>query len=115
ARGRHHGRARGRRRVAVDAVAASLSPPRAAAGLRFGVAGGLIAALGAVLGVGPFVLREIEGHGPTRAAAEGIVTLAVLAGSGALVGSLAPRARRQRERYETPRAAQRAPAEPTPR
>ena len=84
------------------------------AGLRFGVAGGLIAALGAVLGVGPFVLREIEGHGPTRAAAEGIVTLAVLAGSGALVGSLAARARRQRERYETLRAVQRALAEPAP-
>src|SRR5438093_2620319 len=84
------------------------------AGLRFGVAGGLIAALGAVLGVGPFVLREIEGHGPTRAAAEGVVTLAVLAGSGALVGSLAARARRQRERYETLRAVQRALAEPTP-
>src|SRR5207247_2102636 len=60
------------------------------------------------------VLREIEGHGPTRAAAEGVVTLAVLAGSGALVGSLAARARRQRERYETLRAVQRALAEPTP-
>ena len=83
-------------------------------GLRFGVAGGLVAAGGAVLAFGPFVLREIEGHGPTRAAAEGVVTLAVLALSGALVGSLATRARRQRERYETLRAVQRVLAEPAP-
>src|SRR5438445_163836 len=84
------------------------------AGLRFGVAGGLVAAVGAVLAFGPFVLREIEGHGPTRAAAEGIVTLAVLALSGALVGSLATRARRQRQRYETLRAVQRVLAAPAP-
>jgi signal transduction histidine kinase len=81
--------------------------PIVLAGLRFGVAGGLVAAVGAVLAFGPFVLREIEGHGPTRAAAEGVVTLAVLGVSGALVGSLAARARRQRERYETLRAVQR--------
>src|SRR5207244_13546768 len=62
------------------------------AGLRFGVAGGLIAALGAVLGVGPFVLRQIEGHGPARAAGEGIVPLAALAGAGARLGRLRARA-----------------------
>jgi len=82
--------------------------------VRFGVAGGLLAALGAALAFGPFVLREIEGHGPTRAAAEGVLTLVVLAVSGAVVGSLAAGARRQRERYETLRAAQRALAEPAP-
>ncbi|HEV8584910.1 MAG TPA: ATP-binding protein [Methylomirabilota bacterium] len=85
-----------------------------AAGLGFGVAGGLVAALGAGLAFGPFVLREIEGHGATRAAAEGIVTLAMLALAGTLVGSLAARARRQRERYETLRAVQRVLAEPAP-
>ncbi len=82
--------------------------------LRIGVAGGLLTALGAVLAFGPFVLREIEAHGPTRAAAEGIVTLAVLALSAALLGSLASHARRQRERYETLRAVQRTLAEPVP-
>jgi two-component system sensor histidine kinase KdpD len=82
--------------------------------VRFGVAGGLLAALGAVLAFGPFVLREIEGHGPTRAAAEGALTLGLLAVSGAVVGRLAAAARRQRERYETLRAVQRALAEPAP-
>jgi two-component system sensor histidine kinase KdpD len=86
--------------------------PVLVAGLRFGVAGGLVAALGAVLAFGPFVLREIEGHGPTRAAIEGAVTLAVLALAGTLVGSLSARAQHQRERYETLRAVQRALAEP---
>jgi two-component system sensor histidine kinase KdpD len=88
--------------------------PVVLAGLRFGVAGGLVAGLGAVLAFGPFVLREIEGHGLTRAAAEGIVTLMVLAVSGAAVGSLAARARRQRERYDTLRAVQCALADPAP-
>lgn len=84
------------------------------AGLGFGVAGGLVAALGTGLAFGPFVLREIEGHGPTRAAAEGVVTLALLALAGALVGSLAARVRRQHERYEALRAVQRVLAEPGP-
>jgi two-component system, OmpR family, sensor histidine kinase KdpD len=82
--------------------------------LRAGVAGGLITALGGVLAFGPFVLREIEAHGPTRAAAEGTVSLAMLALTAGLVGSLAAHARRQRERYETLRAVQRALAEPAP-
>lgn len=82
--------------------------------LRTGVAGGLITALGAVLAFGPFVLREIEAHGPTRAAAEGIVSLAMLALTGTVVGTVAARARWQRERYETLRAVQRMLAEPSP-
>jgi two-component system, OmpR family, sensor histidine kinase KdpD len=86
--------------------------PVVLAGFRFGVAGGFVAALGAVLAFGPFVLREIEGHGATRAAAEGIITLAVLVVSGTAVGSLAARARRQRERYDALRAVQRALADP---
>jgi two-component system sensor histidine kinase KdpD len=88
--------------------------PVVLAGLRFGVPGGLLAAVGAALAFGPFILKEIEGHGPTRAAAEGSVTLGVLALAGALVGSLATRARRQRARYETLLAVQRVLAEPSP-
>ncbi len=108
----------------VAFVAADLSPATpwrhlylvsvVLAGLGGGIAGGLLAALGAGLGFGPFVLREIEGHGPSQAAAEGVVTLAVLALAGALVGSLAAGARRQRARYETLRAVQRALAEAAP-
>ena len=88
--------------------------PVALAALRFGAPGGLIAALGAVLAFGPFVLRDIEGHGAARAAVEGVVTLTVLALSGALVGGLAAGVRRQRQRYESLRAVQRALAEPAP-
>ena len=88
--------------------------PVVLAGVRLGVGGGLVTALAAVLAFGPFVLREIEGHGATRAAVEGIVTLAVLVVSGAAVGSLAARARRQRERYDTLRAVQRVLADPAP-
>ena len=110
--------------VTAGLAAADVSPaspwrhlyivPVAVAALRFGVAGGLIAALAAVLALGPFVLREIEGHGPTRAAAEGAVTLVMLVVAGAAVGGLAVRARRQRERYETLRAVQRTLAESAP-
>jgi two-component system sensor histidine kinase KdpD len=82
--------------------------------LRAGVAGGLLTALGAVLAFGPFVLREIEAHGATRAAAEGSITLAMLALTAAVVGSLAAHAKRERERYETLRAVQRTLAEPMP-
>ena len=88
--------------------------PVALAALRFGAGGGLMTTLGAVLAFGPFVLREIEGRGPTRAAAEGVVTLAVFAVVGALVGGLAAGARRQRERYECLRAVQRALADAAP-
>ena len=110
--------------VATALVATGASPstpwrhlylmPVAWAALRFGARGGLVAALGAALAFGPFVLREIEGRGPTRAAAEGVVTLAVLALAGGLVGSLAAGERRQRERYETLRAVQRVLADPAP-
>ena len=85
--------------------------PVALVAIRFGVGGGRVAALGTALAFGPLVLREIEGHGPTRAAVEGIVTLALQAPAGVLVGSLAARARRQRERYETLLAIQRALAD----
>jgi two-component system sensor histidine kinase KdpD len=79
-----------------------------------GAAAGLLAALGSGLAFGPFVLREIEGHGATRAAAEGVVTLAMLVLAGTLVGGLQTRARRQRERYEALRAVQRVLAETVP-
>jgi two-component system sensor histidine kinase KdpD len=82
--------------------------------LRFGIGGGLLAALGAAVAFGPFVLRGIERHGFTRASVEGALTLVVLVVSGALVGSLAAGARRQRERYETLRAVQRSLADQAP-
>ncbi len=88
--------------------------PVAVLALRRGLAAGLLAALGGALAFGPFVLREIEGHGLTRAAIEGGVTLAMLGVTGALVGSLAAAGRRQRERYEMLRAVQRVLAEAAP-
>jgi signal transduction histidine kinase len=69
--------------------------------LRFGLAGGALAAGGALLAYAPFVLPEIERSGLTPEAAEGLVTLAVVAGTGALAGGLTTQARRQRARYET--------------
>jgi signal transduction histidine kinase len=78
------------------------------------VAGGVLAGLGAVLLSGPFVLREIERAGSTRAVVEGCVSFAMLLAGGALAGSLAARASRQRRRYEALLAAQRAVAEPAP-
>ena len=84
------------------------------AGLGAGVGGGVGTAVAAALAFGPFVLREIEGRGATAAVVDGAVTFAVLALAGALVGSLATRARRQRERYETLLALQAAVVEPLP-
>ncbi len=69
--------------------------------LRFGSIGGALAVGGALLAYAPFVLPEIERSGLTPEAAEGLVTLAVVAGAGALAGGLTTRARRQRARYET--------------
>ncbi len=69
--------------------------------LRFGIIGGALAAGGALLAYAPFVLPEIERSGLTPDAAEGLVTLAVVAATGALAGGLTTRTRRQRARYET--------------
>jgi signal transduction histidine kinase len=88
--------------------------PVVIAGIRFGGPAGVVAALAAVLLFGPIVLREIERAGATPAVLDGLVTFAVLLLAGALTGALAAQARRQRRRYETLLAAQRAAAEPAP-
>jgi len=88
--------------------------PVVLAGIRRGVAAGVVAALGAVLLFGPVVLREIEGRGATRAVVDGLVTLGVLPLAGALTGALAARARCQRRRYEALLAAQRVVAADAP-
>jgi len=112
--------------AAVTALLAGLEPapasawrhlyfvPVIVAAVRYGVAGGVLAGLGAVLLSGPFVLSEIE-HAPSpRAVVDGCVSFAVLLAGGAVTGSLAARAARQRRRYEALLAAQRAVAEPAP-
>jgi signal transduction histidine kinase len=85
--------------------------PVVAAALRFGAAGGALASAGAMLLSAPFVLPEIERSGLTAAAAEGLVTFAVLGLVGALGGTLRTRAGRHRQRYETLVAVQRTLAE----
>src|SRR5256885_9572992 len=54
------------------------------------------------------VLPAIERSGLTPETIEGLVTFALVAGVGALGGTLTTRARRQRARYETILAVQRA-------
>jgi signal transduction histidine kinase len=88
--------------------------PVVVAGIRWGAAAGVLAALGAVLMFGPIVLREIESAGATLAVVEGLVTFAVLLLAGSLTGTLATGTRRQRRRYEALLAAQRAVAEAAP-
>jgi signal transduction histidine kinase len=83
-------------------------------GARSGVAGGAVAALGAVLLFGPVVLAEIEAAGATRGVVEGVVTFAVWLLAGPMTGAWAARARRQRRRYEALLAAQRAVADAEP-
>ena len=112
--------------VLVTAVLAVLEPlpgtpwrhlyllPVILAGVRFGVAAGVVAGLGAMLLFGPVVLREIESAGATRAVIDGCVTFAVLLLAGPLTGALAERERRQRRRYEALLAAQRAAADAAP-
>jgi signal transduction histidine kinase len=87
--------------------------PVVVAALHFGAAGGALASGGAMLMSAPFVLPEIERSGLTPAAAEGLVTFAVLGLVGALGGTLRTRAGRHRQRYETLVAVQRALAEET--
>jgi two-component system sensor histidine kinase KdpD len=70
--------------------------------------GGVLAALAAGLLYAPFVLPALERAGPTPAVLEGLLTLALLLGAGVLSATLASGARRQRARYETLTAVQRA-------
>ena len=74
--------------------------PVAAAALRFGVLGGSLAAGAAMLLMAPLVLPVIERSGLTPATAEGLVSLAVLAALGTLVGGAMTRARREQARHE---------------
>ena len=74
--------------------------PVLAAALRFGAAGGALAAAAAILLSAPLVLPEIERSGVTTEAVEGLVTFAVLALVGVLSGVLRSRAGHHRRRYE---------------
>jgi two-component system, OmpR family, sensor histidine kinase KdpD len=102
-----------------DAGAASLLRhaylvPVLAAALRFGTAGGALAAMAAVLLSGPFVLSEIERSGLTTEAVEGLVTFAMLGLVGILSGVLRTRAGRHRRRYEVLVTIQRTLADEAP-
>ena len=68
----------------------------------------VVAALAAVLLYAPFVLPALERSGPTPAVVEGLLTFAILLGVGVLSAGLAAGARRQRARYDTLLAVQRA-------
>ena len=81
--------------------------PVVVASLRWG-GGGVLAALAAMLLYTPFVLPALERGGPSRAVLEGLITLALLLGVGVSSGALAAGVRRQRARYQTLVAVQRA-------
>jgi signal transduction histidine kinase len=74
--------------------------PVLAAALRFGAAGGGLAAGAAILLSAPLVLPEIERSGVTTEVIEAVVTLVVLGLVGVLSGLLRTRAGRHRGRYE---------------
>jgi len=98
--------------AASDAGAGSLwrhayHVPVVVAALRWG-GGAVLAALAAVLLYTPFVLPALERSGPSPPVLEGLVTLALLLGVGVSSGALAAGVRRQRVRYETLVAVQRA-------
>lgn len=82
--------------------------PTVWAALRFGLGGGIVTASLVVFLDAPLLLKAIETWGLDRDAVEGAVTLGLLVLVGVLAGSLTDRARRQRERYETVLALQRA-------
>jgi signal transduction histidine kinase len=82
--------------------------PVLAAGLRFGVAGGGLGALAAVLLESPRLFVHVEREGLTPAIVEAGITLASLPALGCLVGGLAQEARRQRGNYGAVLAAQAA-------
>ena len=87
--------------------------PVVVAALRYGN-GGVLAALTAVLLYAPFVLPALEREGATSAVLEGLLTFALLLGVGVLSATLARVAQRQRARYETLTAVQRAVDGDTP-
>ena len=81
--------------------------PIVLAALRWGT-GGVLTALAAVLLYSLFVLPALERAGPTPAVLEALVTLGLLLGIGLSSSALAAGARRERARYETLVAVQRA-------
>jgi len=82
--------------------------PVVALALAFGGLGGALSAGATLVLYASVVLPAIERSGLTPETIEGLVTFALVAGVGALGGTLTTRARRQRARYETILAVQRA-------
>jgi len=74
--------------------------PVMVASLHGGLRSGTIVAGASILLAAPMVLPEIERRGLTAAAAEGLVSLAVVGTVGALVGAVTTRARRELARYD---------------
>jgi two-component system sensor histidine kinase KdpD len=81
--------------------------PVVAAAVHFGGAG-VVAAVAAVLLYAPFVLPALDREGATPAVLEGLLTIVLLLGIGALTAVLASGARRERTRHETLATVQRA-------
>jgi hypothetical protein len=73
----------------------------------FGLRGGALVSLLAVLLYAPLVLPAFEGGGLTRETVEGLVVVGWLAGIGPLAGTLVNQVRARAERYETLLALQR--------
>jgi len=69
---------------------------------------GVLVALAAILLYAPFVIPALERLGPSAQVLEGLVTFAMLLGSGVLSAALAIGVRRQRRRFETLVAVQRS-------
>jgi signal transduction histidine kinase len=85
--------------------------PVLAVALRFGPVGGGLAAVAVVMTRAPRLLSQLEGGGMTAAGADELIGGVALLGVAPLIGALAGAARRQRTRYETLLAVQRAVAE----
>ncbi|HXG04251.1 MAG TPA: hypothetical protein VNO23_12665, partial [Candidatus Binatia bacterium] len=75
--------------------------PVALAALRFGLAGGAVAAVAAVMVQAPAMLVHLERLGPAAPVVEELVTAAHLLALGPLLGTLTTEARRQRRRVRT--------------
>jgi signal transduction histidine kinase len=97
--------------LATLALAGSASPatapvryayfaPVLLAALRFGLHGGVLAGLAAVLLASPLVLPDVEVAGISPAVADALLAYPMLVFAGWLAGALATEARRHRERYQ---------------
>jgi signal transduction histidine kinase len=74
--------------------------PVLAAALAWGISGGAVAAIIAILLDAPFVLPRIEQTGMTAASVEGLATFATILALGTLTGGLVSWGRRERDRYD---------------